>query len=191
MAGPGNRRALQPLAHAADQLVDAPELGLALALRATAQALARPLLGTLIQRLQKQAWVIDHPLANAAPGFLVVREPLPQFAGSELSLRLRAQQAIGCALLARDNGATTCAAAQLDNRPSRTAAIAASVTSIAISSEIQRVHSGERTYLNSGERQGLSGSWRHLGRCVLLSRSPTVGQIHGSRRQRPIRILVR
>src|ERR1700730_141228 len=36
-------------------LIDAPQVGLALAFGAVAQALARPLLGTLIERLQKQA----------------------------------------------------------------------------------------------------------------------------------------
>jgi len=65
----------QALAHAADQLVDAPQVGFALALWANTQAFARRPFGTLLQRLQEQVGVIDHPLANAALRLLVVLEP--------------------------------------------------------------------------------------------------------------------
>ena len=87
----------KPLAHPADQLVDAPQVGLALAFRAVAQALARLLLGTLIDSLQKQAGVIDHSLANAASGLLIVLEPLTHLSGREPRLPLCPQQAIGMA----------------------------------------------------------------------------------------------
>src|SRR5262245_6907417 len=85
----------QSLAHAADQLIDPPQVGLALAFGAVAQALARLLLGTLIDRLQKQAGMIDHPLANAASGLLIVLEPLTQLSSREPRLLLGPQQAIG------------------------------------------------------------------------------------------------
>jgi hypothetical protein len=81
----------QPLAYAADQLIDAPQVGLTLALRTVAQALARLFFGALIQRLQKQARVIDHPLANAASGLLVMLEPQAELARRQPRLPLRAQ----------------------------------------------------------------------------------------------------
>src|SRR5262249_1789562 len=56
---------------------------------------ARLLLGTLIDHLQKQTRVIDHPLTNAASGLLVVLEPLTQLPRGEPRLALGPQQAIG------------------------------------------------------------------------------------------------
>ena len=81
----------KPLANPADQLIDPPQVGLALAFRTLAQALARLLLGSLIDRLHEQAGVIDHALTNAAPGLLVVLEPLSQIARGQLRLLLRTQ----------------------------------------------------------------------------------------------------
>jgi hypothetical protein len=92
----------KPLAHAADQLIDPPQVSLALTFRAIAQALARPLFGLLFQCLHEQAGVIDHSLANPASGLLVVLEPLTQLSGREPRLSLCAQQAIGmCSVGAR------------------------------------------------------------------------------------------
>jgi hypothetical protein len=85
----------KPLAHAADQLVDPPQVGLALAFRTVTQTLARLLLGTLVDRLQEQTGVIDHPLANAASGLLVMLEPLTQLSGRKPRLPLSPQQPIG------------------------------------------------------------------------------------------------
>src|SRR6516225_7258884 len=73
----------QALAHAADQLVDPPQVRFALALWANTQALDRRLCGTLPQCFQEQARVIKHPLANAALCFLVMLEPYTQLSGGE------------------------------------------------------------------------------------------------------------
>ena len=70
----------QALAHAADQLVDPPQVGFALALGTATQSVGSILRGTLVEGLHEQLRMLDHAFANATADLLVVIEPPTQLA---------------------------------------------------------------------------------------------------------------
>ena len=82
--GPGQwteRR--QSFAQARDDHVEAPQIGLARAFRAVAQALAGMLLGTVPHGLDEQVRVADQTVAGGVTRSLVMHEPAAQRAGGQ------------------------------------------------------------------------------------------------------------